>query len=72
MRGGAELVMISHATADSLDALIGQLRADVKRLQKERDDLQCENARIAKQNLQLCDDLYDLQQRLALRDHREG
>lgn len=55
---------ISFQTADAIDAMLEQLRQSVKRLEKERDDLFCENARLKRQNLDLNDELYEAREAL--------
>lgn len=72
MPAGAELVMISDEAAASIDALIDRLRADVKRLARENADLAVMVKRLERQHLQDLDDLFTLQQQLAVHEHREG
>lgn len=63
---------LSIETADAIDAMIERLRADVKRLAKERDDALCEVKRLERENSEQLDTIFALEQRLAMRDHREG
>lgn len=64
--------MLSAETADALDAMIDRLRADVRRLARERDELATEVRRLSKENAEQLDQIFALEQRLAMRDHREG
>ena len=64
--------MISDEAAASIDALIDRLRADVKRLARENADLAVMVKRLERQHLQDLDDLFTLQQQLAVHEHREG
>jgi hypothetical protein len=62
--------MISDEAAASIDAMIERLRADVKRLTRERDDAQCEVKRLERENLGQLDTIFELEQRLSMK--REG
>ncbi len=64
------MMALSVETADAIDAMIERLRTEVKRLTKERDDAQCEVARLARENSEQLDTIFELEQRLAM--HREG